>query len=71
MIEKNYDEKTIICIKNSNKDAKNKIEIIIDDPKSASSIREISITNFIISLLKNFSKNVDPTIFFLLSQISL
>lgn len=58
-------KKTITRIKNQNKDSKNKTEIIIDDPKSASSIREIPIPNFIINLLINFSKDVEPNNFLL------
>lgn len=58
-------KKTITRIKNQNKDAKNKTEIIIDDPKSASSIREIPIPNFIINLLINFSKDTEPNNFLL------
>lgn len=55
-------KKTIIRVKNPNLGPK-KTTVIIDEPKSTSSIREIPIPSFLISLLKTFQG--DPNYFFL------
>lgn len=56
--------KTITRIKNPDVNGRLKTIIIIDDPKSNSSIREIPIPDFIIPMLYKISKNVAPTDFF-------
>lgn len=56
-------EKTLIRVKNDSKDIKNKTIVILDDPKSISSIRNIPIPNFLISKLKKLRK--DNLCFFL------
>lgn len=50
-------KKTLIRIKNPEKNAKKKTMIILDDPKSLSSIREIPIPNFLIPILHELSQN--------------
>ena len=52
-------EKTLIRVKNFDKSIKTKTKVILDDPKSTSSKRNIPIPNFIISILKNLKKNDD------------
>lgn len=56
-------KKTLIRIKNPDENAKKKIIVIIDEPKSASSIREIPIPDFLISMLTQLSMNVTPDTF--------
>lgn len=51
-------DKTLIRVKNNEHNARRKTKVILDTPKSESSIREISIPNFLIPLLKEYSKNV-------------
>lgn len=57
--------KTITRIKNPNNLSSKKTMIIIDHPKSLSSIREIPIPSFLLSILKEFSKNKKPSSFFI------
>ncbi len=52
-------KKTLIRIKNPDKNSNNKTTVILDVPKSISSIRNIPIPIFIIPLLKKFKKNND------------
>lgn len=61
--KKLYVKKTLVRIKNPNDEDKRKTIIIIDDPKSTSSIREIPIPNFIINLIKKMNYNVTPDTF--------
>ena len=56
-------KKTITRIKNEDTNAKKKTTIIIDDPKSISSIREIPIPDFIIPVLKEIRKDSTTTNF--------
>lgn len=56
-------KKTITRIKNFDDSNKKKTLVILDEPKSLSSIREIPIPDFIISKLRIFSKDVDPKYF--------
>lgn len=56
--KKIYVKKTLVRIKNPDENAKKKTIVIIDDPKSSASIREIPIPDFIIPMLKNLSENV-------------
>lgn len=56
-------KKTINRIKDTDNKSKNKTTIIIDDPKSISSIREIPIPKFILPILKEFGKNVSENSF--------
>ena len=51
-------DKTLIRVKNNEQNARRKTRVILDTPKSESSIREIPIPNFLIPLLKEYSKNV-------------
>ena len=50
-------EKTLIRVKNYNQSVTKKTKVILDDPKSASSIRDIPIPNFFVPLLKKYRKN--------------
>ena len=56
-------KKTLIRIKNPDESAKKKTIIIIDEPKSSSSIREIPIPDFLIPLMGNLEENVTPDTF--------
>ncbi len=56
-------KKTLIRIKNPDESSKKKTIIIIDEPKSSSSIREIPIPDFLISLMNNLIKNITPDTF--------
>lgn len=56
-------EKTLIRVKNYDKNIKTKTVVILDDPKSASSIRNIPIPTFIVPILKKLKK--DDECFFL------
>lgn len=56
-------EKTLIRVKNYDKNIKTKTVVILDDPKSVSSIRNIPIPTFIVPILKRFKK--DDECFFL------
>ncbi len=56
-------EKTLIRVKNYDKNIKAKTIVILDEPKSLSSIRNIPIPNFIIPILNNLKK--DNECFFL------
>jgi len=49
-------EKTLIRVKNDDKDIKAKTVVILDDPKSVSSIRNIPIPSFLISKLQYLKK---------------
>ncbi len=49
-------EKTLIRVKNYDQKAKQKTIVILDEPKSVSSIRNIPIPNFIIPILKKLQK---------------
>lgn len=51
-------KKTLIRIKNPDENAKKKTIIIIDEPKSSSSIREIPIPDFLIPLMNDLAKNI-------------
>lgn len=55
--------KTIARIKNPDPKSKKKNIIILEDPKSISSIREIPIPDFILSALKQLSINTQPSHF--------
>lgn len=57
-------EKTLIRVKNFDKKIKTKTIVILDEPKSISSIRTIPIPNFILPILKNLKKEDN---FFLLT----
>lgn len=50
-------EKTLIRVKNDNKNVKNKTIVILDEPKSTSSIRSIPIPNFLIPKLEKLKKD--------------
>lgn len=56
-------KKTLIRIKNPDEGLKKKTIIIIDEPKSSSSIREIPIPDFLIPLMNDLSKNTTPDTF--------
>lgn len=56
-------KKTLIRIKNPDEQARKKTIIIMDEPKSSSSIREIPIPDFLIPLMTNFSQNVTDDTF--------
>lgn len=61
--KKIYIKKTLVRIKNPDSTSKKKTIIIIDEPKSLTSIREIPIPDFIIPMLKNLSFNITPDTF--------
>lgn len=61
--KKLYVKKTLVRIKNIDKNIKNKTIVILDDPKSSSSIREIPIPDFMISMMKRINANVKPDTF--------
>lgn len=61
--KKLYVKKTLVRIKNIDKNIKNKTIIILDDPKSSSSIREIPIPDFMISMMEKINANVTPETF--------
>lgn len=54
---------TLIRIKNPCENSKKKTIIIMDEPKSSSSIREIPIPDFLISIMYDLSQNVTPDTF--------
>ncbi len=56
-------KKTLIRIKNPDESAKKKTVIIIDEPKSSSSIREIPIPDFLISIMNRLTQNITPETF--------
>lgn len=56
--------KTITRIKNPSMNSDVKTVVVMDEPKSSSSIREIPIPDFIIPILRKISKDVIPTDFF-------
>lgn len=56
-------KKTLIRIKNPNESSKKKTIIIMDEPKSLSSIREIPIPNFLIPIMNKLGQNVTPNTF--------
>lgn len=56
-------KKTLIRIKNPDINSRKKTIIIIDEPKSASSIREIPIPFFLIPMMTELGKNVNPDTF--------
>ena len=57
-------KKTLIRIKNLDENSRKKTIIIIDEPKSLSSIREIPIPDFLIPLMNRLSKNITSDTFF-------
>lgn len=61
--KKIYVKKTLVRIQNPVVDAKKKTIVIIDEPKSSSSIREIPLPDFIIPMLKKLSKNTTSETF--------
>lgn len=61
--KKLYVKRTLVRIKNPDEQAKKKTIVIIDEPKSSSSIREIPIPDFIIPMLKKLSENVTTETF--------
>jgi len=61
--KKIYIKKTLVRIQNPVVDAKKKTIVIIDEPKSSSSIREIPLPDFIIPMLKKLSKNTTSETF--------
>lgn len=61
--KKIYIKKTLVRIKNPDMTSKKKTIIIIDEPKSLTSIREIPIPDFIIPMLKKISFNITPDTF--------
>lgn len=56
-------KKTLIRIKNPDESAKKKTIIVMDEPKSSSSIREIPIPDFLISIMNGLSQNITPETF--------
>lgn len=58
-------KKTLIRIKNPDESSRKKTIIITDEPKSSSSIREIPIPDFLISLMNDLSKNTTSDTFLL------
>ena len=56
-------KKTLIRIKNPDENSRKKTIVIIDEPKSLTSIREIPIPNFLIPLMNNLSKDTTPDTF--------
>lgn len=56
--KKIFIEKTLIRVKNPNTNERKKTIVILDSPKSESSVREIPIPKFLIPMLKEFSKNI-------------
>lgn len=63
--KKIYIRKTLVRIRNQDKTSKNKTIVIIDEPKSSSSIREIPIPDFLIPMMKKLNNNVTPDTFFI------
>lgn len=61
--KKIYVKRTLVRIKNPDETAKKKTIVIIDEPKSSSSIREIPIPDFILPLLKELSHDTTPETF--------
>lgn len=61
--KKLYVKKTLVRIKNPDTSAKKKTIVIIDEPKSSSSIREIPIPDFIMPMLEKLSANITPNTF--------
>lgn len=59
-------KKTVIRVKNYDKNIKSKTIVILDEPKSTASIRNIPIPNFIIPILQQFKQSDE--IFFLTSK---
>jgi integrase len=58
-------KKTLVRIKNPEEKTKKKTIVIIDEPKSVSSIREIPIPDFIIPTLRKLSVDATPDTFFI------
>ncbi len=56
-------KKTLIRIKNPDEQSKKKTIIIMDEPKSSSSIREIPIPNFLIPIMTKLSQNITEDTF--------
>ena len=61
--KKIYVKRTLVRIKNPDENAKKKTVVIIDEPKSSSSIREIPIPDFIIPMLRKLSQDTTPDTF--------
>jgi len=61
--KKIYVKQTLVRIKNSNLSSNKKTIIILDEPKSLSSIREIPIPDFIMPLLENLDNNITSNTF--------
>lgn len=61
--KKIYIKQTLIRIKNPDTKSNKKTIVIVDEPKSSASIREIPIPNFIIPLLEKLNDNVTPDTF--------
>ncbi len=61
--KKIYVNKTLVRIQNPDKDSKKKTIIIIDEPKSTSSIREIPIPHFLLSIIIQLAKDITPDTF--------
>lgn len=60
---------TITRIKNDDNKTLNKTVILIDSPKSNSSIRVIPIPGFLVKYLKRYSKGIDSSAFFLTGTV--
>lgn len=60
-----YIKYTMQRVKNISSNSKKKTKIIIDRPKSSSSIRKIPLSDFLIPILRNSFKGVDNSAFFL------
>lgn len=60
-----YVQKTLIRVRNYDSNTKTKTIVILDDPKSISSIRNIPIPKFILPILKSLKKDNLNDVFFL------
>lgn len=61
--KKIFVKQTLVRIKNPDETAKKKTIVIIDEPKSSSSIREIPIPDFLIPIMEKLSINTTPNTF--------
>lgn len=61
--KKIYVKKTLVRIKNPDENAKKKTIVVIDEPKSTSSIREIPIPDFLIPIISQLDSNITSETF--------